>query len=598
MLSIAYNSYNLLLTSLDQNDKIKTKSKELKNSLAATKAILESTNDGILVVNSNNKLEYYNQRFLEIWQLSREFVDSHNDDEAVAKAITQLEDPEQFLKRLKYFAKHPHLDSFDELNFLNGKIFERYGKPHILENKIIGRVWTFHEVTDRRKMEEQIIFQATHDTLTGLPNRSQLTKKLYQEIKYAKRFKLNLAILFIDLDNFKTINDNLGHEAGDILLRQVAKRLVLCLRETDTVFRFGGDEFVIFCLIQNSEEINDLVQKMHYCLLSPIKIGINNVIITVSMGISIYPKHGKDPSNLLKNADIAMYWAKKQGRNSYQVYKKELRQGSKRRMTLLSQLHLAIERKQFSLVYQPIIDLSSEQICSLEVLLRWEHPQMGNISPSEFIPLAEENGLIIQIGEWVLKEACKQAKIWQETGLNPVQLAVNVSGIQISKQTFFNTLEQILKETNLEAKYLTIELTESTLMSNQQTISTTLAKLREMGIKISIDDFGTGYSSFAYLKDFPIDKIKIDKSFILDCTTASNCISIIKAIIAMGKNLDLSIVAEGVETLEQLHFLKMQDCNEIQGFLYSRPLPAIDIPRVMNISLSKMLERKGLIKRQ
>ncbi|WP_131781810.1 putative bifunctional diguanylate cyclase/phosphodiesterase [Legionella gresilensis] len=443
-------------------------------------------------------------------------------------------------------------------------------------------------------MEEQIIFQAMHDNLTGLPNRSQFTRKLHQEIKYAKRFKLNLAILFIDLDNSKSINDNLGHDAGDILLRHVAKRLVLCLRETDTVFRFGGDEFVVFCLIQNPEEIVDLVQKMHSCLLNPVKIGINNVIVTVSMGISIYPKHGKDPSNLLKNADIAMYWAKKQGRNSYEVYRKELRIGSKRRMTLLNQLHFAIERKQFYLVYQPIIDLSNEEICSLEVLLRWNHSQMGNINPKEFIPLAEENGLIIQIGEWVLKEACKQAKIWQEVGL---KLAVNVSGIQISKQTFFKTLGQILRIVNLEPKYLSIELTESTLMSNQQTILETLEQLRKMEIKISIDDFGTGYSSFAYLKDFSIDKIKIDRSFITNYS-ASNCMSIIKAIIAMGKNLNLSIVAERAETIEQLSFLKSQGCNEIQGFLFSGPVPAAEVPAVMNISLSKMLETKGLIDRQ
>lgn len=404
-------------------------------------------------------------------------------------------------------------------------------------------------------MEEQIMFQAMHDTLTGLPNRSQLTQKINQEINYAKQFKLHLAILFIDLDNFKSINDNLGHEAGDILLRQVAKRLVLCLRETDTVFRFGGDEFVIFCLIPDPEEIKDLVDKMHYCFLSPVKIGLNNVFITVSMGISIYPKHGKNPSTLLKNADIAMYWAKKQGRNSYVVYRKELLLGSKRRMTLMTQLHFAIERKQFSLVYQPIIDLESEQVCSLEVLLRWNHPRMGDISPKEFIPLAEENGLIIQIGEWVLQEACKQAKMWQEAGLRPVHLAVNVSGIQISKSTFFTTLEQTLKKANLSPNYLMIELTESTLMSNQQIIIATLEELRKVGIKISIDDFGTGYSSFAYLKDFSIDKIKIDRSFILNCS-APKCMSIIKAIIAMGKNLNVSIVAEGVETLEQLNFLK------------------------------------------
>ncbi|STX29764.1 inner membrane protein [Legionella beliardensis] len=598
VLSAAYYSHNLLLTSLDQNDKIQAKSEEVKHSLAVTKAILESTNDGILVVDSHNKIEYYNQKFLEIWQFDQEFIKSHTHDGAVTQAITQLENPDHFLKRLKYITQHPNLDSFDELNFVNGKRFERYSKPHILENKIIGRVWTFHEITERKKMEKQIIFQATHDNLTGLPNRAQLTKKLYQEIKYAKRFKLNLAVFFIDLDNFKSINDNMGHEAGDILLRQVAKKLISSLRETDSVFRFGGDEFVITCLVQQMEELNNLIEKIHSRLINPIKIGLNNVFITVSMGISIYPTHGKEPSILLKNADIAMYWAKKQGRNSYSIYKEELSESSRRRMALLSQLHLAIKRNQFSLVYQPIVDINSEQVCSLEVLLRWHHPKIGNISPKEFIPLAEENGLIIQIGEWVLREACKQAKIWQEEGLNAIQLSINVSGIQISKQTFSNTLKQILKDNDLKPECLIIELTESTLMSNQQTISTTLEQLRGMGIKISIDDFGTGYSSFAYLKDFSIDKIKIDKTFIRACPTASNCISIVKAIIAMGKNLNLCIIAEGVETLEQLDFLKTIDCNEIQGFLFSKPLPAEEVSKIVNTKLSKRLEKKGLINTQ
>ncbi|STX52378.1 inner membrane protein [Legionella busanensis] len=598
VLSAAYNHRNLLLTSLDQNDKIKAKSKELKNSLAITKAILESTDDGILVVNSDNRIEYYNQRFLEIWQFTPEFIQTHTHDDTVAKAVKQLEDPDYFRNRLEYITQHPHLDSFDELNFVNGKRFERYGKPHKLENKIIGRVWTFHEITERKEMEEKLIFQATHDDLTGLPNRAQLTKSLYQEIKYAKRFNFYLAVLFIDLDNFKSINDNLGHEAGDVLLRQVAKKLVLSLRETDTVFRFGGDEFVIFCLVQRSDEIPGLVQYIHHCLLNPVKIGLNNVFITVSMGISIYPKHGKLPSSLLKKADLAMYWAKKQGRNSYAIYRKEFSKDSKRRLALLSQLHLAIEKKQFYLVYQPIINLNTRKICSLEVLLRWDHPKMGHISPSEFIPLAEENGLITQIGEWVLTEACKQAKIWQKKGLKFMPIAVNVSGIQISNPTFPYTLEYILKENNLDPKYLIIELTESTLMANQENILTTLDQLRKMNIQISIDDFGTGYSSFAYLKDFSIDKIKIDKIFIRDCPNKANCNPIIKAIVAMGKNLNLIIVAEGVETIEQLNFLTTLHCNEIQGFLYSQPLTAEKIPQIINIDLDTILKKKGLINKQ
>ncbi|KTD56825.1 inner membrane protein [Legionella sainthelensi] len=591
MFSTAYYTNKFFLKSLLLNEEVISHTKALKNSLALTTSILETTSDGILVMDLNKKVEYYNQRFLDMWKLSAKYIESHTIEEVIDKVLGQLENPQQFVEKIQYLFREINLKSFDILKFRDGKIYERYSKPRISENKINGRVWSFRDITERKKMEEKIYHQALHDTLTGLPNRTSLTKKLHQEIKYAKRFKTTIAILFIDIDNFKTINDSLGHDAGDILLQKIGRKLAVCMREIDTIFRFGGDEFVMFCLLKKWDEIDQVIHKIYSNLSSSIKIGTHDVIVTVSIGISFYPDHGNNPSTLIKNADIAMYSAKNQGRNSHQIYKQVLSQNLERRMTIQNYLHYAIENKEFFLVYQPILDLNSGHITSLEALLRWQHPKMGFISPNEFIPLAEESGLITQLGEWVMREACSQLKSFQKQGLRPVQVVINVSGIQISKEAFIKTIVQILDETQLDARYLEIELTESALMLDSKTIIKTLGRLKKMGIKIAIDDFGTGYSSFSYLKNFPVNKLKIDQSFIHDCAIAPNGGSIIKAIIAMGHHLDLLVLAEGVETLEQLRLLQTLGCDEIQGYVYSRPVLPQEIPKMLDISISdKILE--------
>lgn len=585
MISTAYYTNMFLLKSLLLNEEIISHSDALKKSLNLTTSILESTSDGILVMGVNKNIEYYNQQFLDMWKITANFIDSHPVEDSIKKVLVQLENPKQFEEKIQYLFQNMSIESIDILKFKDGKIYERYSKPRISENKINGRVWSFRDITERKKIEEKIFYQALHDMLTGLPNRTSLTQKLHQEINSAKRFGINLAVFFIDIDNFKTINDNLGHGVGDILLQKIAKKLAVCMREVDTVFRFGGDEFVIFCLLQKQEEINHIVQRISGTLLSSIKIGNNDITVTVSIGISFYPKHGKHPSTLIKNADIAMYAAKNKGKNSYQIYNKFLIRNTRRAMLIQNALYKAIENKEFFLVYQPIIDLNSEQIISLEALIRWKHPKMGLISPNEFIHLAEENGFIIQLGEWVLRKTCLQIKKWQNKRLRPVQVVVNVSGIQISKEDFIGTLNQILNETGINSSCLGVELTESALMLNKKTITNTLEQLMKMGIKISIDDFGTGYSSFSYLKNFPIDKLKIDQSFIRDCTTNKNGAAIVKAIIAMGHHLDLIVLAEGVETLEQLRLLQTLGCDEIQGYLYSQPLLPRDIQKTLNVTL-------------
>lgn len=596
MLSTSYYTNKLLYSSLALRfknidldvmqklleKKITDRTYELKESLALTKSILESTVDGILVVNLDSKIQYYNQKFLTMWGFTEELIKSSDDSSLINFVKSQIVNYGEFVERIDYLYLHPEQSSFDEIQFKDGKVFERYSTGNKLDNTIIGRVWSFRDVTERKKMEQEIAFQANHDSLTGLPNRMLLNDRIYQAIAYAKRFQTSLTILFIDVDNFKYINDTKGHGAGDKLLKEIATRLKGCLRENDTIARFGGDEFVILVLTKIHDEIMKVIEKIYKCVSCPIKMGTMEVPVTISMGISIFPKDGVNPSQLLKNADLAMYKAKGLGRNSHQFYHKTLSVHSKKQMIMQSQLYNAVERNEFFLVYQPIVNLKTGEIISVEALIRWQNPKLGLINPNEFIPLAEKTGYIVELGEWVLRTACQQNKDWQNQGFLPIQIAVNVSGIQVTREHFIEMVDGILKETKLEPKFLEIELTESSIMGDTENIIPKLGQLKEMGVQISIDDFGTGYSSFSYLKDFPVNKLKIDKSFVQDCTRNVNDSSIIKAIITMGHQLNLVVLAEGVETEEQLLLLQQSTCDEIQGYLYSHPKDAAHIEKLLS----------------
>lgn len=596
LLSTAYYTNKLILSSLVLRfkninlgsikklleKKVAERTNELKESLAITKSAFESTADGILMVTLDNKIKFYNKKFLDMWGFTSEFIKTTDDEKAIQHVMNQLINPDEFVSRINDLYLNPNQDSFDELHFKDGRIFERYSKPHKLDHKIIGRVWTFRDITERRKMEKKIAYQANHDALTGLPNRTLLNDRIHQGITYAKRFHSNLIVMFIDLDNFKDINDNLGHGAGDILLQETALRLEECIRESDTVARFGGDEFVLLFLFKNGkEEIKTIVNKIHDSLKTPIQIGGHEVVVTVSMGISIYPRDGQDPSTLLKNADVAMYKAKKKGRNYYQLYDKSMNIHSKKRMIIQNQLRGAIEKNEFFLFYQPIFDLKTNKVISVEALLRWQHPEIGLIFPNEIIPIAEETGFIIQLGEWVMRQACLQNKMWQNQGLRPIVVAVNVSGVQLNRPNFVETVRNILSDSQLDPQYLELELTESAIMSNTKEIIKRLADLKNLGVQIAIDDFGTGYSSFSYLKNFPANKLKIDKSFVQDCTINPNDRSIINAIITMGHHMNLSVLAEGVETESQLRLLQESHCDEMQGFLYGRPTNSDEINELL-----------------
>ncbi len=424
---------------------------------------------------------------------------------------------------------------------------------------------------ERRHYEERIEYHAYYDALTGLPNRILFSDRLKLAIAEALRCRQVLAVMFLDLDRFKVINDTLGHETGDLLLKAVTERLTECLRQSDTVSRMGGDEFLfILPEIGGIDQARIVAKKVLDLLLTPIMVGSHELFISASIGISLYPFDGEDIETLVKNADTAMYVAKNNGRNSYQFYDPDMNAKAKKSLQMENSLRRALERGEFLLYYQPRFDLACGKITGMEALIRWQHPELGLVPPADFIPLAEELGLIVPIGEWVLRTACLQNKDWQEEG---IRISVNISASQFQRDGFIETVKSVLEETSMEPRWLELELTESVIMNNATVAIVKLKQLKELGIQISIDDFGTGFSSLSYLKHFPIDSLKIDRSFIKDIPLAPKDTAITKTIIALGRRLHLNVVAEGVETEEQFEFLSSRKCNEVQGYLISRPLP-------------------------
>jgi diguanylate cyclase (GGDEF)-like protein len=433
---------------------------------------------------------------------------------------------------------------------------------------------SMHYSIERKRYQVQLEHQANYDMLTGLPNRNLLHDRLQQSV-HGHRMPRAVAVVFIDLDHFKFVNDSLGHSIGDKLLKGMADRLRTVLREGDTVARLGGDEFVLILNDQSNEEvIFRTMQRITARLAEPIEVEGKDLIITCSAGISLHPQDGPDVDTLLKNADAAMYRAKEHGRNNFQFYTSEMNERVNERFALENALRHAIERKEFLLHYQQRVELKTGAIVGAEALVRWMHPEWGLVRPVRFIPLAEETGLIVQIGEMVLREACRQARAWLDEGLKPGCISVNLSARQFRQEGLVRLVSRVLEETGLDPRYLEMELTESMVMHNVEAAIATLQGLKSLGISLSVDDFGTGYSSLAYLKNLPIDKLKIDRSFVRDIGTGADAEDgvLAQAIISLGHNLHLHVVAEGVETDAQVRFLKRHKCDEVQGFFYGEPV--------------------------
>ncbi len=464
------------------------------------------------------------------------------------------------------------LTAFSSLAFLVGVVLFRYPARIVAKSE--------REVTEAFKRLNHMSY---HDPLTGLPNRIQLNDRLSQALKQSGRNRQKVAVLFLDLDRFKLINDTLGHGNGDILLQAVAKRLITCMRDGDTVARLGGDEFIVLLpVVYEGHDAAKVAQRIIEALAQPFELDGHELVVTTSIGISLYPADGDNIETLVKNADTAMYRAKEQGNSIYRFYSSAMNAAALERLTLENGLRKALKREELVIHYQPIIDLYTGDIIGMEALVRWQHPELGLVSPSKFVPLAEETGLIIPLGEWVLRSACVQNKAWQNAGFPPMYVSVNLSQRQFQQRGLSEMVTRVLKESGLSPRHLQLEITESVAMYDEGQVINKLVNLKNLGVCLAVDDFGTGYSSLGSLKRFPINTIKIDKSFIHNIPTDRFDSAITTTVINMADSLQLSVIAEGVESEEQLAFLLARGCNAMQGYLFCKPLPAEDFESMLS----------------
>ncbi|KTC92407.1 bifunctional diguanylate cyclase/phosphodiesterase [Fluoribacter dumoffii] len=688
---------------LSENINVKThdileKNVELEKSLSLLRATLESTADGIMMVNGKGQVVDWNQKFVEMWRIPSHMLESGTESIGFEYILQQLSNPEAVIVDVKYLYENPEWQGeLPVLHFKDGRIFERFTQPQRIGAEIVGRVYSFrditqklleedelrireraieasthgvvildiskptlpiiyvnkaferitgyserqilgqnltflhgsqmehvnhkrinlaikelreetvelesyrrngevfwaevsvapvrdsfdnvkhyvcilNDVTQRREMEQQLIQQATHDSLTELPNRVLLIDRVDQAILQAKKKGSMLGFLFLDLDHFKMTNDTLGHSIGDRLLQAVSNRLLIATDDFDTVCRLGGDEFVILLQDVASElQAQQKAEEILESIAKPFQIDQHNLKVTGSIGISYFPKDGDDYESLMKSADLSMYHAKDSGRNTYRTYDKEMNMRIINRMQLDNALRDSLKKNEFHLVYQPFINLATNKVIGFEALLRWHSHILGDVPPNEFISMAEENGLILDIGMWVLKEACSQLVRWHAQGYDHLTVAVNISGRQFRQAHLSQLIEKILLETGLPARFLELELTESLLVDNVKHAVETMYELKDMGTKLVIDDFGTGYSSLSYLKQFPVDKLKIDRSFISELVNRENDAAITRAIINLGHSLNLEVLAEGVETDLQREFIVQHGCDYAQGYYFSMP---------------------------
>ena len=536
--------------------------------------VFESTSEGVMITDPDQKIVAVNRAFCE--------VTGYCDSEVIGKSPSLLQSgrhDRQFYDSM--------WQSIRETRKWRGEIWNRRKNgeiyPELLnisevrgeDDELTNFVGVFSDISALKESEARFEHLAHHDPLTGLPNRLLLNARMEHAAVRAHRTKSRFAVLFLDLDRFKTVNDSFGHPVGDQLLQEVARRLTDCVRADDTVARLGGDEFTI--LIEDLLDPGSAVQtaaKILDALAAPFELDGLEVFSSCSVGIALFPDDGRDATTLLRNADSAMYRAKEEGPKSFHLYTTDLSEMARQRLEIETGLRRALERDEFVLHYQPQVSLSDDRVIGAEALIRWQHPKKGLIPPNRFIHVAEETGQIEAIGEWVLKAACSENRKWQDAGLPPIRVAVNVSGLQITHTPLEEVVRETLEFSGLDARYLELEITESVVMDQAEVSARTLDALKKLDVSLAIDDFGAGYSSLSYLKRFPIDRLKIDQSFILDIISSTHDQAIAQAVIALGHSLQLTVIAEGVETTEQLESLRAQGCDEVQGYLFSHPLPA------------------------
>ncbi len=576
VLLLAYHIRKLILSKQKAH-------KEMRFMNTILKTQQQSSIDGIIIFDSRGRLISYNHKMKELWQLSDKTLANKSPAQITRAILKKLKDPKQFLAIARHLSKHPYEQHFAEITLADGHIFERFSAPIIDERKQLhGRFWSFRDITERKQAEEKIWVQANFDSLTELPNRFMLIDRLNYEIKKSHRTKKLVAVLFLDLDRFKEINDTMGHGMGDQLLIETARRLKHCIRDVDMVARLGGDEFtVILTDLDKAADIERVANSILSALSAPFKLGDKQAYISTSIGIALAPLNGDSSEQLLKHADQAMYSAKAQGRARFQYFTPSMHKHAIARVELINDLRQAISQQQLYLVYQPIVCLKKRRITKAEALIRWQHPVKGLIAPDDFIFLAEETGLIREIGEWVFKQAVKQAARWQE--IDPdFQITVNTSpgqfhdnGIEVDRWI------ERLKTNKLNGDSVVIEITENLLLGTDEKILDKLASFRKHGIQVSLDDFATGYSSLSYLKEFDIDYLKIDRSFVKHLAPGTKEFVLCQAIISIANQFGIQVIAEGIETPEQYQLLQDFNCDYGQGYYFSKPVKADEFEELL-----------------
>ena len=560
---------------------------ELADRLAELAATLESTHDGILVTDTNGRIRNFNQRFAALWELPDSLMVQRDDDAILSWMLRRVVEPAEYMRRLAAIDGVPQMQASDTVTLIGGRVLERVTLPQCSRGKTIGRVYSFRDISERLEANRRIETLSHTDALTGLPNRRTLLSRIDYALALSQREGVPFALLFLNLDRFKHINDTLGHSMGDRVLIEVAERLLLTLRQVDTIARLGADEYVLLIHQADAAGAEGSARRVLDAMQRPFTLDDLSFTVTCSVGISLHPGDGGTADELLQAADAAMNEARESGRAGFRFHQARAESTSKlrTRMKLDHAMRQALAAGRFRLHYQPQVDLKSGEIVGAEALIRWRDPELGDVPPVEFIPVAERSGFIVSIGSWVLRQAVQQAALWREQGRH-LLMSINVSALQFQQVDFVDSVARALAEVGLDPQWLELELTESILIQDAQEALHRLQALAELGVKLAIDDFGTGYSSLAYLKRFPISRLKIDRSFIQGLPGDESDAGIVQAIANMARALRLELIAEGVESEAQRQFMLQVGCEQYQGFLTS---PAIDV-----VSFETMLDRRRL----